>query len=824
MDEQFQQAEEKFLRLRGRLAAGRITREQFNAALQQLTIQDAQGRYWTIHPDSGKWNVYDGQQWVSSSPSSSPPTSLPEGGVAVPRGLPPERIPVAPSRPSYAPPRPYAPVPLTTRSAGLSTPLVILVAVLLAALILMCGALVYVMRPGENVAQATLASSVLRPATPPPVATPPVASGTPPVPGTPARVIASFESRLLSAQVFATNAVNLAPAVADLNRAELQFIADAKAALAKENPGRLPGRALPLLADPKSDKLDLDLRTIAARAIKVGQVAEELGQTMVAQDNASENAQKLASQYTDVAQIAYALVIEAHNLRDQLKAGTLKRAQAVNTIAEYGARLWNPQVTGLDAAAKPSTSALNPFIKDIANLGSIAAVKYLKPNAAQQFSTQMGNKTPVLWIARSKDAPGKTLTIPAAAAPVAGRFDPALLQKLTDPAEQMDADRARAVAAARLDPVGAGSGNQNAAKQLPITLATMVTADKDIITELIVPAMEGGTGGLLSQSLGVPVGSDLLGEVFGPGTDDQPLQRTGGVAIEDRPPVVTVAIENLVVSKIVQTDPGYALVDYRYNVVWRLKVISPQFHLHCWSGYSGQEFGDSGTTPVGSELVTLNNVRMKYPGTEGISCWLRAGNSSHTASKSFKIGEEKDESQATETPTMTRTITRTPTRNSTTTPSVTPTPTRTKIATPTATATLIPPVVMNGTWGMNVHTGLIKLTLDLNTGAATGSLTGGHGFRFSDNCKPPQTHSSSSQYEGTISGTVDPKTGALNLRGRVSGTTRTDAGEKCGDPGYSIGIGDNITLTGAVDLKNYTGKGTMSATNWGYSGDWHAGK
>jgi hypothetical protein len=45
---QFQQAEDEFLRLKGRLAAGRITREQFDAALKELIVQDAQGRCWMI--------------------------------------------------------------------------------------------------------------------------------------------------------------------------------------------------------------------------------------------------------------------------------------------------------------------------------------------------------------------------------------------------------------------------------------------------------------------------------------------------------------------------------------------------------------------------------------------------------------------------------------------------------------------------------------------------------------------------------------------------------------------------------------------------------
>jgi hypothetical protein len=38
--ERFRQTEEEFFRLKGRLATGRISREQFEAALRDLMIQD----------------------------------------------------------------------------------------------------------------------------------------------------------------------------------------------------------------------------------------------------------------------------------------------------------------------------------------------------------------------------------------------------------------------------------------------------------------------------------------------------------------------------------------------------------------------------------------------------------------------------------------------------------------------------------------------------------------------------------------------------------------------------------------------------------------
>jgi hypothetical protein len=64
----FQKAEDEFFLLRGKLQARRITREQFDIAVKGLTIQDDQGRYWTIGGNTGKWYVHDGRVWVEASP------------------------------------------------------------------------------------------------------------------------------------------------------------------------------------------------------------------------------------------------------------------------------------------------------------------------------------------------------------------------------------------------------------------------------------------------------------------------------------------------------------------------------------------------------------------------------------------------------------------------------------------------------------------------------------------------------------------------------------------------------------------------------------
>jgi hypothetical protein len=43
--DQFRRAEDEFFLLKGQLISGRITQEQFDAALKEMMVQDAQGRW-----------------------------------------------------------------------------------------------------------------------------------------------------------------------------------------------------------------------------------------------------------------------------------------------------------------------------------------------------------------------------------------------------------------------------------------------------------------------------------------------------------------------------------------------------------------------------------------------------------------------------------------------------------------------------------------------------------------------------------------------------------------------------------------------------------
>ncbi len=82
-EDQFKKAEDDYFRLKGQLAAGRITQSQFEAGLKDLMVQDEQGQYWMLGVESAKWYVHDGKNWVEAQPPSGSPPSIPEANLSL---------------------------------------------------------------------------------------------------------------------------------------------------------------------------------------------------------------------------------------------------------------------------------------------------------------------------------------------------------------------------------------------------------------------------------------------------------------------------------------------------------------------------------------------------------------------------------------------------------------------------------------------------------------------------------------------------------------------------------------------------------------------
>jgi DNA-binding beta-propeller fold protein YncE len=72
----FSQAEAEFERLKGQFEASDLTEDEFKAELQELMIEDEQGRWWTIGFDTGHWYCYDGEQWLRSEPPAVEPAPV----------------------------------------------------------------------------------------------------------------------------------------------------------------------------------------------------------------------------------------------------------------------------------------------------------------------------------------------------------------------------------------------------------------------------------------------------------------------------------------------------------------------------------------------------------------------------------------------------------------------------------------------------------------------------------------------------------------------------------------------------------------------------
>ncbi len=73
----FSQVAAEFHKLKAQYDAGALTEANFKARLQDLMIQDEQGRWWMIGYETGQWYVHDGEKWVRGEPPvpSMPPTA-----------------------------------------------------------------------------------------------------------------------------------------------------------------------------------------------------------------------------------------------------------------------------------------------------------------------------------------------------------------------------------------------------------------------------------------------------------------------------------------------------------------------------------------------------------------------------------------------------------------------------------------------------------------------------------------------------------------------------------------------------------------------------
>lgn len=75
----FQEAEKTYKDLRSAHSASKVTDADFEAQVNQLKVQDANGRWWQLGVRTGEWYYNDGQKWVKGKP---PMTATPASPTA----------------------------------------------------------------------------------------------------------------------------------------------------------------------------------------------------------------------------------------------------------------------------------------------------------------------------------------------------------------------------------------------------------------------------------------------------------------------------------------------------------------------------------------------------------------------------------------------------------------------------------------------------------------------------------------------------------------------------------------------------------------------
>lgn len=105
----YSDVEARYRELKAQVAAGALTEDDFKAQLEELMIQDDEGRWWIIGYETGDWYVFDGKEWVQAAPPVEPaPAPVPPAEPL------PETTSVLPAEPApKTPVAAYEPPPIS---------------------------------------------------------------------------------------------------------------------------------------------------------------------------------------------------------------------------------------------------------------------------------------------------------------------------------------------------------------------------------------------------------------------------------------------------------------------------------------------------------------------------------------------------------------------------------------------------------------------------------------------------------------------------------------------------------------------------------------
>lgn len=601
MDDKFKQTEDQYFLLKGQLAAGRISREQFEAALKDLTLQDAQGRYWMIGADTGNWYVHDGHAWVQSLPPSSKVENLP---------------PPSGQRTNHPP------VSLKSRS-GSRAPLLVFVAALIVALLLLAVVVGKMFSPQETVVIAPYATAtgVAQPGTPEASLAPTsIALASSNVSDVKVSVVEVGKPTEVDARDFAKLNSQLADKIAALNQAELKFIRDIRASATIY---RAPGLAM---SSTKAGALtDQDLKDMAGKAMDVAILSDQMGELAGKQDKGSENASQSADAFYAIARNALSLALDAQNVRQALDSGLIPGGQAISVIADYGAQLWNSGVTD-------GNSKGNPFSPQT---GNAVAAEPLSPAAVKGVQSTVNQNNAAIWIAKSDTQNTRKVDVPAAQSPLANPFDPAVLNSLTTADGQSDGNKAQQVAAANLQVLGAKASGDDPSKsrQLQVPSSPVAVAGGDQLKAGNIPSFKSGPA--LVVSTNGSSDNNTFMQTFGLNGDQAPSDG-GKTSVEDAPALVSLNISNIIITNVNRRAPGSgsfeADVNFSFTVNWSTTMKAPQFKLNCNSHTESVVSQASG-----SLTQSANGLLIIYPGTVTVYCYANSTNGQSLGSTSVNV-------------------------------------------------------------------------------------------------------------------------------------------------------------------------------------------
>jgi hypothetical protein len=475
-------------------------------------------------------------------------------------------------------------------------------------------------------------------------ATPGAATPGATVAGAPAQALALGTSELLpllTPQQYAASNQDLALAVAQLNQAELEFV---RAANGGASAAGAPLRSLAFLSRPAlhplaAGEVEAKLLNVAADAFNTATIADRLSQTAASQGGGSEAAGKTAAQYRGIARLAAALVIEAQNARQGLAEGTLSPRAAAGTVAEYGARLWNPEAINPAAAG-------NPFTPLLPASAQISPAQNLSPEAVNQLVTKLGGNL-TAWVAASGETVTKTLTVPQPTGRVTVKNDATSLAKMATADGQTDADAARQLASTIIK---AGGGIDTSSDQptggevvAAFWSGVAVSSPKDPSTgPATLPAYPNGSGSALTTGAKP---DDILSTVVDV-TSGGEVKTGEQTPIHETKAVVSLTISNLTITAVNKRPKDAfstfeADVVYEFDVHWTSSLIAPQFSMDCVSGNHFEITSASGT-----QHISAKGLLILYPGAEDAFCYAtRNGNTLGSASLHFLVGDAAEATQ-----------------------------------------------------------------------------------------------------------------------------------------------------------------------------------